>query len=158
MVKKQKKRYDTPEKGWEGGRIKEEKELISEFGLKNKKEVWKAQSFIRNMRREARKLIASENKDKRENIIGKLNSLGLVKEKAELDDVLSLDVIDILKRRLQTLVYKKGIANTMKEARQEITHGRIKVDGKKVDVPSYLVRKEEENKIEIKETGGEGDE
>lgn len=158
MVKKGKKKYDTPEEGWEGERIENEKKIISDYGLKNKEEVWKSQSFIRNMRREARKLISSEDDKRSRDILGKLNSLGLLKEGAELDDILVLDVEDVLSRRLQTLVYKRGFAETMKEARQMITHGRVKIDGKKVDVPGYLVRKHEEGSIEVEIPEGDEDE
>lgn len=148
MVKKGEKTYDTPQEGWQSERIQEEKNIVGEYGLKNKKELWKSQSFIRNMRREARKLIAAENEEKKRDIIEKLNSLGMVKEEAELEDILSLDVEDVLDRRLQTVVFKKGLADTIKEARQLITHGKIEVDDERVNVPSYLVKKEEEGDIE----------
>lgn len=148
MVKKGEKTYDTPQEGWQSERIQEEKNIVGEYGLKNKKELWKSQSFIRNMRREARKLIAAENEEKKRDIIEKLNSLGMVKEDSKLEDILSLNVEDVLDRRLQTVVFKKGLADTIKEARQLITHGKIKVDDKRVNVPSYLVKKEEEGDIE----------
>jgi small subunit ribosomal protein S4 len=64
-----------------------------------------------------------------------------------LDDVLELDIESILSRRLQTLAYLKGLANTPKQARQLICHGHIAIGGRKVNVPSYLVSKDEEEEI-----------
>mgnify|MGYP001773173473 CR=1 FL=1 len=78
----------------------------------------------------------------------KLYKLGLLNEGATLDDVLGLTVKDILNRRLQTIVYKKGLANTPKQARQFIVHGHVKINGRKIIYPSYLVNRDEEDKIE----------
>lgn len=46
----------------------------------------------------------------------------------------------LLERRLMTLVYRMGIARSIFDARQLINHGHIEVDGKKVDIPSYMVK------------------
>jgi len=73
-----------------------------------------------------------------------LKRYGLLKDDAGLDDILSLEVNDFLERRLQTQVYKQGLANTIKQARQFIVHGHISVGGRKVTIPSYMVSKEEE--------------
>lgn len=64
-----------------------------------------------------------------------------------LDAVLSLDVRAILDRRLQTMVYRKGLAKTIYEARQLVTHGHIAVDGRVVRSPGYLVPRELEERV-----------
>ena len=61
--------------------------------------------------------------------------------------ILVLKDEDILSRRLQTIVYQKGLAATPKQARQLINHGHIFVDGHKVTVPGYLVLREEEGTV-----------
>jgi len=50
--------YDTPSHPWQGERIKAEVEIVREFGLKNKTEVWKAQTVLRNFRKQSRELQA----------------------------------------------------------------------------------------------------
>ncbi len=143
------KKYETPSHPWEAERIKRESELIEKYGLKNKREVWKAETFLRRIREQARKLFArgKEAEKEKEKLLKRLFRLGILPENATLDDVLALTVEDILARRLQTLVYLHGLAKTPKQARQFIVHGHIAINGRKVRVPSYLVRKEEEDKI-----------
>jgi small subunit ribosomal protein S4 len=55
----------------------------------------------------------------------------------------------LLERRLDNVVYRMGFATTRRFARQLVTHGHILVNGKKVNIPSYLVK--EGDRIEIKE-------
>ncbi|MCJ7429256.1 MAG: 30S ribosomal protein S4 [Candidatus Nanohaloarchaeota archaeon QJJ-5] len=149
MVRKARKSYETPTRGWQQDRIDQETDVLYDYGLKNKREVWKSESKIRDFRREARKLNATEDEEREQQLINKLHNLGLVTEDADLTDVLDLDLEDILERRLQTIVYEKGLANTMKQARQFITHGHIMIEDNVVDVPSYLVTTEEENNINV---------
>jgi len=128
-------------------RIKEEKQLRKEYGYKNKKEIWKMQSILRNFRAQARRLIPLTDKQaqlEKKQLLSRLYSLGLVKENAQIEDVLALTIRDILERRLQTLVFRKKMANTIKQARQFITHGHIVIGDKKVTSPSHLVRVDEE--------------
>ncbi|MFB6182878.1 MAG: 30S ribosomal protein S4, partial [Candidatus Nanohaloarchaea archaeon] len=108
MVKKLKKQYETPNEGWDEERIEEEINLMEEYGLKNKKEIYKAESILRSLRREARELVSRENEQERKEIIEKANRLGLVKEDAGLDEILTLNLTDILNRRLQTAVNRRG--------------------------------------------------
>ncbi|MFB6190125.1 MAG: 30S ribosomal protein S4 [Candidatus Nanohaloarchaea archaeon] len=150
MVKKLKKQYDTPNEGWDEERINQEISLMDEYGLKNKREIYKAQSQLRDLRQEARDLIASEDETARKELIEKSNRIGLVKEEAELEDILSLNLTDLLDRRLQTAVNRRGYSDTVTEARQMVVHGHVYVDGQKVDVPGYLLTQEEEKKIEVK--------
>ena len=96
----------------------------------------------------ARELTAKSDKVKEKLIIGKLIKLGILNEGATLDDILSLTVENIFDRRLQTMLLKKGLANTAKHARQLIVHGHVSIDGRKIVYPSYLVLREEEEKIQ----------
>ena len=120
------------------------------YALKNKRELWRIETILRRKRKNARNLLALplEERLKREKeLLGSLNKLGLLSREATLDNVLSLTSDSLLERRLQTLVWRKGLATTPKQARQFIVHGHISVNGKKLDRPSYLVKKDEEGKI-----------
>ena len=144
------KKYHTPSHPWQADRIQEEKKLLAEYGLKNKREIWKALAILRGIRGQARELLGKRGeqaKRQEELLIARLHRLNLLKEGSSLDDVLGLTVKDILERRLQTQVYKKGLAYTIKQARQFIVHGHISVAGRKVTSPSYLVRATEEDAI-----------
>ena len=149
MVKKLKKQYETPNEGWSQERINREVQLMEDYGLKNKQEVFKAQSQLRDVRREARKLAASEDKEERKKLLEKANKLGLVKKDSKIEDLLSLNVTDFLNRRLQTAVNRRGHTDTAKEARQLVVHGHVYVDGQRVTTPSYMLTQEEEKKLEV---------
>ncbi|MEE9525299.1 MAG: 30S ribosomal protein S4 [Candidatus Woesearchaeota archaeon] len=150
--KKHRKTFSTPKKAWEKERIDEEKELIREYHFKNKQEIWKLNSKLRNFARQAKKLIASttEQSEKEEiQLLTKLKKLGLLPESGDLDDVLGISTKNIIERRLQSIAFKNGLARTMKQARQFIVHGHILVDGKKVTSPNYLVPKDKEGRVEF---------
>jgi small subunit ribosomal protein S4 len=146
------KSYNTPKHPWQAARIEPEVELVKRYGLRNKREVWKAHSELKKYRELARKLLAESTKGKveghiktdMENIINRLKRYGLLKTDAVLDDILSLDVNNFLERRLQTQVHKQGLANTPKQARQFIVHGHIAVAGRKITIPGYHVQSTEE--------------
>jgi small subunit ribosomal protein S4 len=72
---------------------------------------------------------------------------GLLGPDADIDDVLSLKVQTQLERRLQTLVYRRGLARSPKQARQLITHGHIAIAGRRVSIPGYRVSRTEETQI-----------
>ncbi|MDD5148291.1 MAG: 30S ribosomal protein S4 [Candidatus ainarchaeum sp.] len=149
-TKKRKRLFDTPKKRWDKGRIEKERGIKNRFGLKNKRELWKTETFLRKKKDDARKLLAMEleEREKREKeLVDSLAKYGLVGEKAGIDDVLSISTESILERRLETLVWRHGLAGTIKQARQFITHGHIAIKGKKVTVPGYLVKKDEEDKL-----------
>ncbi|MFQ5975189.1 MAG: 30S ribosomal protein S4 [Candidatus Hydrothermarchaeales archaeon] len=144
------KKYSTPHHPWKAERIEEEKGLQKEFGLKNKREIWKTESMLRRIRRQARKTLAArteQEKKEEEQLLKRLIRLKVVKDDATPDDILALDTKDLLGRRLQTLVYKRGLANTIMHARQLITHGHISIKGRKVTSPGHLVSAEEEDSI-----------
>ncbi|MCZ7397037.1 MAG: 30S ribosomal protein S4 [Candidatus Methanoperedens sp.] len=153
---KNRKSYDTPKHPWQAARMAAEVEIVKKYGLRNKKEVWKAHSGLKKYRELARKLLAESTKGNlagslktdADNILNRMKRYGLLKTDAVLDDILSLDVSIFLDRRLQTQVHKQGFANTMKQARQFIVHGHISLDGRKVTVPGYIVSKDEEQKLD----------
>lgn len=166
--KRRKKTYERPRRPWVMQRIKEEKELAEKYGLKNKREMWKAASFIKRYRREARKILAEiagrkpteHILKKKEEILESLKRRGILKEGVvevenrvenaglRLEDVLALRLEDVLERRLQTQVYKKELSNSLKHARQLIVHGHIAVGNRRITIPSYIVSVEEEREIE----------
>ncbi len=145
--------YEKPSHPWQADRIKQENELIKKYGLKNKREIWKAQTRLRKYRRQARELLAKvqtgETQIKKEStqLLMHLNRMSILPVNATLDDVLALDIESILGRRLQTLTYLKGFSSTPKQARQLITHGHILVGDHKVTIPGYMITKEEEGEI-----------
>lgn len=148
--KKSKRKYERPKKPWDKIRLDEERQLKETYGLKNKKELWTTEKMLKNKRQNARKLLALEleRRLKREKeLMESLKITGILKGNASLDDVLGLKIEEFLERRLQTIVWRKGMANTPKQARQFIVHGHIAVNGKKVKTPSFIVKAEEEGKI-----------
>ncbi|MBU0898851.1 MAG: 30S ribosomal protein S4 [Nanoarchaeota archaeon] len=143
------KKTKKPRVPWNKTLIKEERKLLNEYGLRRKKEIRSAQAILRNLRQRARVLIANQNEEKEKTLLNKLSKLGFVKGTKDLDNVLALDVKDILDRRLQTIIFKKGIAHTPKQARQLIIHGKVLIDNRKIIFPSYIVLLEEEGKISL---------
>lgn len=131
-------------------RITEEKELCIKYGLKNKTELWKVKTELGRIRTQAKKLLvlSGEEADKERNeLMGRLNKLGITVN--QIDDVLGMDVSNLLERRLQTVVLRKGLANTPKQARQFIIHNHIWVGKHRVTVPSYMVLSSEEDNIRL---------
>ena len=148
------RRYQTPSHPWQKERIEQENELIKKYGLKNKKELWKAQSLLRNFRQRSRILQAQiryGNKQaelERDQLLGRLERAGILGGEETLDDVLGLDVEAVLSRRLQTLAYLKGLSNSTNQARQFIVHGHVSIGDRKITIPGYLVKKTEEESID----------
>jgi len=146
------KKYVTPSHPWQEDRIKEENELIKKYGLKNKREIWKTETTLRRYRGQARTLLAKISSDpqaKKESdlLLMHLTRMNILPPNSNLDDVLALENESILSRRLQTITYLKGLANTPDHARQLICHGHIAISGRKITIPSYTVTKQEENEI-----------
>lgn len=150
--------YETPNHPYQGERIAEESDLLSRYGLKNKEELWRAQSELRDYRREARRLLGQTGTVSGDEFVARLQRIGILSAEESLDDVLSLEVTDVLERRLQTIVYREGLANTMGQARQFVSHGHVTVDGSRVTEPSYTVPVEEEGTLEFDETSDLTDE
>ena len=147
MIRKHNK-FNRPKKLFDITRIKEEDVLVLKYGLKNKREIWKAKAKLDNIRRLAKKLL-SASQEEQNAFVEKLNKQGF--KVANVVDTLSLTEENILKRRLQTVLVDKGIATTPRGARQLIVHKHVKIDGKVVNIPSYRVFISEENKISLKE-------
>ncbi len=146
--------FDTPSHPWQGERIKNENEVVRQFGLKNKTEVWKADTMLRNFRKQSRELQSrlrsgdQQAKIEADALIAKCSRIGVLPVSGgDLNAILVLKSEDILSRRLQTIVFQKGLATTIKQARQLINHGHIFVDGHKVTVPGYIVLREEEGSV-----------
>ncbi|MEM1566051.1 MAG: 30S ribosomal protein S4 [Candidatus Bathyarchaeia archaeon] len=148
--KKQKKKYETPRFPWRTDVLQEELKLLGQYGLRNKRELWRHKTMLSKFRGIARSLIGKPPEERRkmeEELLSRLKKLGIIHETAVLDDVLDLTVEDILERRLQTIVFRKGLAKTIHQARQLITHGHIAIGNQRVTVPSYLVTREEEELV-----------
>lgn len=144
------KNYQTPSHPYMKERIDEEYKITKDYGLKNKTEIWKAQSMVRRFRKEARDLqtkTSEASKRMASELIARLAAIKLIGEKATLDDVLGISLSNMLERRLQTIVFKKGLARTPNQARQFIVHGLISVNGRKCTVPGYVVKTAEEDRI-----------
>ena len=147
-MKRKHKIYSKPKRPFDKARIDEEAGIVKEFGLKNKREIWRAEAKIKTIREKAKKLISAK-PEEQEILFNKLNKIGLKVD--SISSVLSLDKKDYLRRRLQTIVVEKKLASTPKQARQFITHRKILVNGRAVDSPSYIVPVELEGKIALKE-------
>jgi small subunit ribosomal protein S4 len=141
------KKFKRPKKPWNLELIQERSALRSEYGLRRSKEIYVSREILRGYRERAKSLIAHSNESEKSLLLNKLAKMGMLKEGAGLDDVLALDVKNVLERRLQTVVFKKGMATSMKHARQLIVHGRVSVNGVRTKYPSYLVALDEESKI-----------
>jgi len=148
--KKAKNKFERPRKPWDKQEIEQRNALCEKYGLKNKKELWRAEAFLRRKRTVARKLLALPLDKRIENsreLIDSLEKIGLAKKDATIDDVLGIKLEDVLERRLQTIVWRKGLAKTVKQARQLVTHGHIAIGDRTVSIPGYIVKKNEEGKI-----------
>ena len=149
-MRKIRKKFKRPKKPWDSKRLGDEKTLMKDYGLRNKRELWRAEEILRQFRRRARELIAVEDPEKQKVLMDRLVKLGMLSKEAGLDDVLVLNITNLLERRLQSIVSKKRIADTPLHARQLITHGHIFVGDRKTKFPSYLVESEEESRIRVK--------
>ncbi|MDD5503438.1 MAG: 30S ribosomal protein S4 [Candidatus Thermoplasmatota archaeon] len=146
--------YDRPSHPWRTDRMKMETEMLKKFALKNKKEFWKAESYLRVVRGQARELRArvktgeAQAKKEEQMLIRRLFNLGMIPTPdATLDDILALNVESVLSRRLSTIVYLKGLSGTIEQARQFINHGHVGINGRKVNVPGMLVTRAQEQNI-----------
>jgi len=130
----------------------DELKTLGTFGLKTKKELWKARTNLSKLRHQARSLLALRQeirKEKEPVLINSLSKIGLVDKNSTLDAVLNLQVTDLLSRRLQTIVQRKLYFKTPYHARQAIVHGHIMIGDRIVTIPSYVVKIDEEPKIHL---------
>ena len=148
--RKLRRKFSGPGHPWQKARIEEEKALKKEYGLKNKSEIWKQDSKLKNFAKQAKRLVAltgAQAEKEKKQLIERLARLGLIQSGATSEAVLSLTVRDILERRLQTMVFRKGLARSTRQARQYISHGHITIAGKSITKPGYIVKTEQENAI-----------
>ena len=146
----------TPTHPWKQARIDEEHALKEKYGLKKvggMKEIWREKSSLRRHRNQAMKLIGrvdtSEGHFAREktDLVNSLCRQGLLVDGASIDDVLQINVEHMLSRRLQSVVYYRGLAPSMRAARNMIVHGHISIGEQKMTVPGYHIRKLEEEDL-----------
>lgn len=150
-IRKIRKKYSKPSHPWRSERIAEENQLCKEYGIPKKTEIWKSISKLESYKNQAKKLSNQNNAQatkEMNNLVRKLQSYNLI-QNATSDAILGISLKNVLDRRLQTIVFKKNLTKSMKQARQLITHRHILIAGKIIESPSYLVKVSEENSIEI---------
>ena len=150
--RKAKKSYTRPRSIWTSYQISSELYIVGSYGLRNKKELWKAQTEIARIRNQARALLAISTDvrhEKETKLLNYLSRLGIVEDSSTLDDILNLKIEDILERRLQTLVMKRSNLKSPYQARQIVVHGHVSIGDRKINLPGYLVKKDEEAQILI---------
>ena len=150
--KKARKKYKTPSHPWQKNRIEEELVIAIEYGLKGKKEIWKMGTILKNIKNQSKKLVkqtTAQSEKEKQQLISRLKNKGFIDQSATYDDILNITIKNILERRLQTLVHRKGFARTMRQARQFIVYGHISAGDKKITSPSYLVTISEEPTIQF---------
>lgn len=146
MIRKHKK-YSNPRKRYDGARIREENKLVEKYGLKNKREIWKVEAKVRYFRTRAKDLITAPLKDQQA-LFRKLASIGLSVQ--SIADILALTKEDLLKRRLTTVLAQRGLARTPQEARQMVSHRRVRIAGGVVSSPGYFISVHEESRLSVK--------
>merc|ERR1712061_709844 len=145
----------TPRRPFEKSRLDQELKLIGEYGLTNKREVWRVKYTLAKIRKAARDLLTLEDKDQRRLFEGnallrRLVRIGVLDEnRMKLDYVLGLKIEDFLERRLQTQVFKLGLAKSIHHARVLIRQRHIRVRRQVVNVPSFIVRLDSQKHIDF---------
>jgi small subunit ribosomal protein S4 len=150
--RKAKKSYTRPRSIWTSDQISSELYVVGSYGLRNKKELWKAQTEIARIRNQARALLSISTDvrhEKETKLLNYLSRLGIVEDSSTLDDILNLKIEDILERRLQTMVMKRSNLKSPYQARQIVVHGHVSIGDRKINLPGYLVKKDEEAQILI---------
>lgn len=149
------KTYSVPRRPYEKPRLDAELQLAGRYGLRNKREIWRVSYTLKKIRAAARELLTLEDRDPKRlfegnALIRRLMRIGVLdKSKAKLDHVLALKIEDFLERRLQTLVWKSGLAKSIHHARVLIRQRHIRVGGQVVNVPSFTVRLDSERHIDF---------
>ncbi len=144
------KAFETPRHPWRKDQLEEELHLVGEYGLRNKRELRRHETDLSQIRGIARTLLGSEEEARAQLERQYLTSLarrGVLPESAAVDNILDLNVKDLMERRLQTIVYRAGLAKSIHQARQFVIHGHISVAGDIVTVPSYVVLRDQESRI-----------
>uniref|UniRef100_A0A7J2U672 Small ribosomal subunit protein uS4 n=1 Tax=Ignisphaera aggregans TaxID=334771 RepID=A0A7J2U672_9CREN len=151
--KKSRRKWESPGHPWIKSRLQMEMELMGKYGLRNKKELWIAETMLRRIKHLVRSLLAlpEEEREKRlQSLASRLYNMGILQiPNATISDILNLNIEAILERRLQTITWKKGLAKTLHQARQMIVHGHISIRGRRVTSPGHLVSRDEENYVSL---------
>ncbi len=148
--RKPRKTYATPRHPWRKEQLEEELHLLGEYGLRNKKELRHHETTLSKIRGIARTLLGATEEQRAQlerQYLKRMARMGILPESATVDNILDLNVKDLMERRLQTIVYRAGLAKSIHQARQFVTHGHVSVAGDVVSVPSYIVKREEESRI-----------
>ncbi len=146
--KRIRKKYDRSKIMWDSGRIEREHDIKEKYGLRNLRELWTAATEVSRIKRNAREVLSTRVKESvGKEMIERLARYSIVGKDAKIDDLLEVTTESILNRRLQSVVFRNGLAKTQKQARQLITHGFISINGRKVKSPGYLVKASEETMI-----------
>ncbi len=146
--KKIRKKYVRSKLMWNAARIDRDHELKEKYGLKNLRELWKTTTEVSRIRRNAREVLSNRSTEKvGKEIIARLSRYNIVAKEAKIDDLLGITPEAILNRRLQSVVFRNGLARTPKQARQLIAHGFIAINGRKVKSAGYMVLADEEARI-----------
>lgn len=126
------KTYQVPLNPYEAERLDHELKVCGEYGLRNKREIYRIGFTLSKIRRAARELLTLDEKDSRRlfdgnALIRRLIRIGVLDDtKAKLDYVLALKIEDFMERRLQTLVFKLGLAKSIHHARVLIRQRHIR--------------------------------
>jgi len=148
--RRQRRSYETPRHPWQRDQLDIELQLVGEYGLRNKRELWRYKTMLSEVRGIARSLLGTSEAERsriEREYLTKLSRIGILSESASIDEVLDLDIRDLMERRLQTVVFRRGLAKTLHQARQMVSHGHIAVADRIISVPGYIVYRNEEDKI-----------
>merc|ERR1712054_85582 len=145
----------APRRPYDKERLDAELKLLGQFGLKNKREIWRVRLALAKIRSTARVLLTKDEKDPKrifegQALMRRMIRYGILDEdKQRLDYVLGLKLENFFERRLQTLVFKRGLAKSIHHARVLIRQRHIRVGRQIVTVPSFMVRIESQPHIEF---------